>query len=261
MKKNERIVVDTRGRVFGLTPSNTKTNNEGDHIAKRRAEAERLVVQRRIESNRLAWIQSVNQCWNALRDNPRLWIEHREQNIQHIERQVIKDAEHYLASIDVPNTTKEMARQLREIAKEIARARKNERIDWWVFAPFKWPKVEITSLVSLLSDHSPDASGHLLKSIGYRVGHKGLEVSERREILRDTLQRAELPGANDLPPYSCGRLKRLAYTIAYVANNAKNNRRDYSIAVAEWKADLAWMKASFYLGKCDGSDFSWPVIR
>ncbi len=104
-----------------------------------------------------------------------------------------------------------------------------------------------------------------LTSMGYHVGDKGLMDKERKALLRKIFQgRIKFP-ADFSPaerdewgsPQSPARLEKMA---ARLAKNITlhGGRLGYdSLAVKEWKKDLAWLRKQFYGAKMR---FSWPNI-
>jgi hypothetical protein len=131
---------------------------------------------------------------------------------------------------------------------------------------FEWPSTEV-----LFGDGSIDSTAEwrnegVLKFVGYSVGRtRGLPESRRREILHMVYLR-DLPHQvpSDLREAwgtraSCGRLLKLANTLASFIRNAK--RRSESImrfAISDWDSDLAYLKSAFYDGGQCQRTFVWP---
>lgn len=261
LAKKMRITIDAKWRVFSPDAQSLRTPAHAvkavPTLNQRRMLAERLANQDRSD-----WVENVEACWLDLQASAHLWIKNAEEQLNKIARQIGGSANVYLVDSQVPVETRNKARQILEVANAVRVAKRDGSIDWWVFAPFKWPKVDIERLVeSVCGKISPSSRG-LLDAIGYHVGQSGLLRNERRKVLRDAMLTPSLPVSDYMPPLSCRRLERIAYTIAFEANTHKRIKdRDYSQAVADWVEDLEWLKVNFYLGKCDGGGFPWPEIH
>jgi hypothetical protein len=92
----------------------------------------------------------------------------------------------------------------------------------------------------------------LLKLLGYKVGKSGLGLSERRAILRDAYRVSLVPGSAEVAEYlrswgaplSQQRLDKVTGSIGSFMSLARNQRSDYSAALADWQADLDWLRRS-----------------
>lgn len=106
----------------------------------------------------------------------------------------------------------------------------------------------------------------ILKAMGYKVGKNGESPTVRRSRLSRVMEARDLPkvGPEDYMaewanPNTCARLRKIAHSIASFARNAKRHREaNKSQAIADWEADLEWLKKSYYVGQCD---FSWPLTE
>lgn len=125
---------------------------------------------------------------------------------------------------------------------------------------FVWPSTEAVPGRRHAFSGNMHHSG-MLSYVGYKVGHQGLPPSSRRDLL-GAVYRGHLPQLPDAgymqewgTPHSGVRLRKLAHTIAALARNAKRRGRHMAVAVADWEADLAYLKRMYYDGRYD---FSWP---
>lgn len=99
-----------------------------------------------------------------------------------------------------------------------------------------------------------------LRSLGYQVGAKGLNVYQRRRILNDAY-RGNLPQVAD-PAYMAEwgsrrtrrRLWRIAHHLAMLIR-ANHNKSNFSMALDEWSADLDWLRDTYYKYSMH---FDWP---
>ncbi|MGV0581389.1 hypothetical protein ABQE56_22220 [Mycolicibacterium elephantis] len=96
----------------------------------------------------------------------------------------------------------------------------------------------------------------VLKLMGYAVGKSGLPADERRSILRQTYEVELVPSSAQVaaylqgwgPPRSRQRLMAMRDSISRALRNAQSHRRaDYSAAIADWEADLAWLTSTYRL--------------
>lgn len=126
---------------------------------------------------------------------------------------------------------------------------------------FRWPSTAAPVGSGYLNDASWPEIG-LLRHLGYHVGKAGKSRMERRRILdltyRNTVPRVE--SAKHMQewgkPQSGVRLKKMADCIAAFVRNAKRrNGVAMSTAVADWEADLGYLKQAYYVGRYD---FPWP---
>src|SRR5262249_55120516 len=102
-----------------------------------------------------------------------------------------------------------------------------------------------------------------LNYLGYAVGRSGGLEDERREVLGKAYRANRLPSFFPLDyrsewgrPKSSARLQKMAYSIASFCRNAKRRPHDaISVAIAEWEADLDWLRVTYYDGR---HQFEWP---
>jgi hypothetical protein len=149
--------------------------------------------------------------------------------------------------------SRKQARELREaVAQEINRRN----------TMFAWPETEIVDRQGV-ADEIPfiHATG-ILGFMGYRVGQSGHTDRRRRELLDDvftlTLPRinSEAYMAEWGAPSSAGRLKKIAYSLATFAKNAKRQGRPSMVeSIKDWEADLAYLKQAYYDSR---RKFDWP---
>lgn len=107
----------------------------------------------------------------------------------------------------------------------------------------------------------------LLRMSGYRVGAtSGKPEGTRRRILNAIFLKDDLRDVDDEAyrslwgrPMTSKRLQKLSETIAAFARNAKKNPiNSYERAIAEWEADLRYLKDTFY---DRWGDFPWPDVE
>jgi hypothetical protein len=126
-----------------------------------------------------------------------------------------------------------------------------------------WPITEPkpSSGGSFAAHFELDRSG--LRMCGYRVGHRGLPASERKDFL-DRFYRTRLPA---IVEQYCGsdyggvgssvRLQKMAIVIASNCKNFKRNDRErYQKAISDYETDLAYLKQEYY----HPNSFPWPSI-
>jgi hypothetical protein len=96
----------------------------------------------------------------------------------------------------------------------------------------------------------------------YKVGSSGAAVEERHAVLRKAYGVKALPTffpstyRNEWGrPRSSTRLQKMAYSIASFCRNGKRRPNTMRIAVAEWEADLHWLRVTYYDGRYR---FEWP---
>lgn len=124
----------------------------------------------------------------------------------------------------------------------------------------------ITKSNIMIGTHTYKFAGNeqsgILARLGYKVGHNGMSISNRRDIL-DFAFNNELPPTTS-PEYmeewgtrlSAKRLKKLANCLSTFAANAKNHSGgDYSVAIKHWRDDLKYLRNEYYEGKFN---FKWP---
>ncbi len=127
---------------------------------------------------------------------------------------------------------------------------------------FHWPSSAVLPSSQALSGDQFWYSEGLLSFMGYRVGNNGVPASHRRDIL-DYIYHEEIPQVNSAEymrewgvPKSRRRLQKAAESIAAFTRNARRNTfADMSAAIAEWEADLLYLKRTYYDGHYD---FHWP---
>jgi hypothetical protein len=127
---------------------------------------------------------------------------------------------------------------------------------------FLWPSTEAPGGDGSADIKSPEF-GYLSKR-GYHVGKNGRSEIIRQKILEDCFRDPFLDGleANYRKEWAdaltWGRLKKIAFSIATFARNAKRNDPvSFAKAINEWETDLRWLKTTFYNGRFDGR-FAWP---
>jgi hypothetical protein len=153
-----RITVDAQWRVFGPRTQSLKARARPTEAVASTSSQRRMLAERRVEQDRWDWIQNVERCWFAMQANAHPWIEDAEEQLRKIARQIGKYAEIYLVDSKVSATTRNKARQILEAAKAVRMAKPGVPIDWWVFAPFKWPRIDIDHLAEAMSKGHPAPS-------------------------------------------------------------------------------------------------------
>ena len=136
---------------------------------------------------------------------------------------------------------------------------------------FDWPTMTVDSAIQdAHGDHGASdwAERGLLGALGYRVGRQSRDPVRRHQILDrafacDALAVYGLPRAVALSwgsPLSARRLKRMAYTIAWLAQSRamRADADSYDVAIVHWVADLDYLKAKYYGTRWD---FDWPSAR
>lgn len=128
----------------------------------------------------------------------------------------------------------------------------------------EWPhEAMATQAIALASDQFTYARG-VLSYMGYRVGKVSTLTSERRRKILEYVFLGELPQVNDRQymrtwgkPRTAARLRKLANAVAAFARNARKKRKkNMGQAIAEWEADLAYLKKRFYARR--RRDWKWP---
>ena len=92
----------------------------------------------------------------------------------------------------------------------------------------------------------------LLKLLGYKVGNAGQDLKHRRTVLRDAYRALLVPGSQDIAEYlrswgsplSDQRLDKITGSITRFMALARNQKADFSAALADWQADLDWLRRS-----------------
>lgn len=105
----------------------------------------------------------------------------------------------------------------------------------------------VHQLVINIDTGSWPASG-VLREMGYKVGKSGLGPSARRDILRAALTVELVATTTEAESYlrewgdpnSRRRASKIKRCLAGFAELHRNNRADYSEAIADWESDLAW---------------------
>jgi hypothetical protein len=132
---------------------------------------------------------------------------------------------------------------------------------------FDWPTTEVVPRRDQLSvDFSngewPETG--VLRQLGYVVGRKGLSEAKRRQVLdrvyRIVLQPTSTAAAGYIAqwgePRTWRRLEKMANCLASFAQTKKRDtRRDYGEAIADWEADLDYLRGKYYTSRCT---FTWP---
>jgi hypothetical protein len=128
----------------------------------------------------------------------------------------------------------------------------------------KWPsEAAEPALVALAADTFFHSNG-MLRFMGYRVGAGSTLTRARRRRILDYVFLGQLPLVNDRhymrewgKPRTSARLRKLANAVATFARNARRKRRNnYRQAIADWEADLAYLKNKFYDRR--PRDWKWP---
>jgi|688.fasta_scaffold294687_2 hypothetical protein len=191
----------------------------------------------------------------ASRASDRLYIKYSADELKTISNSnwnsldVLKDI-HY----ELGFRSRRKAHELRErISKRLAELQGTQ---------FIWP----TTVANIGSQSLPsDAFKHeegLLRNYGYKVGIHGLNQSERLEILNSIFLRPLTLMDNREylnewgEPKTARRLQKLAESIAAFTRNAKRrNEKNFSKAIQDWEADLAYLKKTYYDNRFS---FRWP---
>lgn len=127
---------------------------------------------------------------------------------------------------------------------------------------FPWPSTDAAPGDGGLDDGTFQYAKGLLGYVGYRVGAQGVAPHKRRALLDDVfvLQLPRIISEEYMsewaePGSSC-RLKKLAWSLATFARNAKrNNATRYARAIEEWESDLLHLKKAHYDSRFK---FRWP---
>ena len=130
----------------------------------------------------------------------------------------------------------------------------------------EWPaEAEQTAAVALDSEAFFHATG-MLKFMGYSVGRKAALSTDRRRAILQYVFTGRLPPVNDAlyvqewaRPRSNRRLRKIANSLATFARNARKKKSSsWNRAIANWEADLAYLKRRYY-DKRD-RDWKWPEV-
>jgi hypothetical protein len=107
-------------------------------------------------------------------------------------------------------------------------------------------------LVVNLDTGSWQATG-VLGQMGYHVGKNGVDQRTRRAILTEAVAVQLIAASPDYaeyvgewgPPHSRKRIVKIRNSITAFARIRGRTKADYAGAIADWKSDLAWLKAEF----------------
>jgi hypothetical protein len=146
--------------------------------------------------------------------------------------------------------------------EEVARALANSHpgLAFLERVGFQWPTTEVELAGAGAIDADLLRLG-FLKYKGYTVGKAGLSAAVRQRVLAEVYDE-DLP--EGFPPYyvnqwgppqSARRLKKMADSIAAFCRNNKKKDNAPEHAIADWEADLRWLKSQFYDGQYR---FKWP---
>ena len=172
------------------------------------------------------------------------------------------------ASWDNPATLQIILAELlfrsREGAKKL-RTKISERFIELSEESFLWPDTGILPSSEALSGDQFWYQDGLLSFMGYRVGSNGVSAGNRRDIL-DYIYCQQIPRVNNAgymeqwgTAQSSPRLQKMADCLAAFARNAKRRSFvDMSCAIADWEADLEYLRTAFYIGRYDFA-FAWPL--
>lgn len=128
----------------------------------------------------------------------------------------------------------------------------------------EWPaEAEQGALQALNSESFFHATG-MLKFMGYGVGSKAALSADRRRAILNYVFMGRLPPVNDSHytqewgrPRSNRRLRKIANSLAAFARNARRKKSSsWNHAIANWEADLAYLKKRFYDRRI--RDWKWP---
>lgn len=128
-----------------------------------------------------------------------------------------------------------------------------------------WPhEAKASQAVALAGNHFSYSRG-VLSYMGYHVGKAATLTSERRHSILDYVLLGVLPQVNDPQymrtwgrPKTAARLRKLANAVATFARNARRKRKkNMGQAIAEWEADLAYLKKRYYDRR--HRDWKWPA--
>lgn len=110
-------------------------------------------------------------------------------------------------------------------------------------SPIQNPAVHRPFTTDSWSDHTA------LTKLGYRVGKSGKAIDDRRDILRRAYEVSPDQVPEDIAPYLDGwggpaTRQRLNAMINTISSNISRfrTRKSHATAVADWRADLAWVK-------------------
>lgn len=143
------------------------------------------------------------------------------------------------------------------LRRRLDRTRHSER--------FQWPSTDATEGRGGLNSEEWIEEG-LLRFMGYRVGASSTATSAWRERLLSEIFACHVPpifpdeyidGWSE--PFSVGRLKKMAETLAALTRNARR-RRDARMesAIKDWESDLVFLYYEYYV---DRFHFAWPSSK
>jgi len=133
-----------------------------------------------------------------------------------------------------------------------------------------WPELSLEEAGGIEEVDSGDygVSNSPLNLLGYRVGKTSpLTISERRKILTDCFNTADLPFSDDSDENYCRkwgrkgsdqRLYRIAVHLKSLADGRTGRDHRKPQARQDWISDSKWLKEKY--AKQYGSRFSWPGI-
>lgn len=124
---------------------------------------------------------------------------------------------------------------------------------------FAWPTTEAGDGSGSIDPSVFNVGQGMLGFLGYRVGANGLTELKRRALLDYTFSNT-LPLVDSAEymaawgnPSSAERLQKMANFLAANVRLARRNNRDsYALAIADWCADLNYLRKKYYIGR-----FSW----
>jgi hypothetical protein len=130
---------------------------------------------------------------------------------------------------------------------------------------FPWPSTDTTDGMGELDESFFQHQQGVLGLVGYRVGVSGIDASRRQGLL-DFVYSNNLPPINSAEymaewgkPNSALRLEKMAESVAAFTRNFKRRKSvRFSTAISEWETDLAYLKATYYIGRYN---FLWPRIE
>jgi len=133
------------------------------------------------------------------------------------------------------------------------------RLDELAKDSFRFPSTEIGIGFGELNIEDWSQIG-LLSAVGYVTGRNGRSTIERRSLLRDVFERS-IPQNTNVEnviewgfPRTSQRLRKLVHSLAaFVRQEKRNYRGDYSVSISEREADLAYLKKKYY----DNTKFDW----
>lgn len=127
---------------------------------------------------------------------------------------------------------------------------------------FPWPSTDATDGSGELDESFFKHQQGVLGYVGYRVGISGIDAPRRQGLL-DFVYANDLPPVNSREymaewgiPNSAARLRKMAESVAaFVRNFKRRDSRKFATAISEWEGDLAYLRATYYIGRYN---FLWP---